>query len=60
MKGEEDFFKVYANVPLDERKNVLVVIDGNHISWNLAYEYMKNKTSDAEKILKTLNEIGII
>ena len=60
MKGEEDFFKVYANVTLDERKNVLVVIDGNHISWNLAYEYMKNKTSDAEKILKTLNEIGII
>ncbi|MCK4708623.1 MAG: efflux RND transporter permease subunit, partial [Gammaproteobacteria bacterium] len=59
-EGEEEFFKVYANVPLDERKNVLVVIEGNPISWLLAYAYIKNKSPDAPKILKILKEIGII
>ncbi len=60
MEREEEFFKVYASVPLDERKNVLVVIDENPISWNLAYACIKNKSPDAGKILKILKEIGII
>ena len=60
MEGEEEFFKTYANVPLDERKNVLVVIYGNPISWILAYTYIKNKSPESPKILKILKEIGII
>jgi len=34
MEGEEDFFKVHSNLPLDERSNVVVVLNGKSISWS--------------------------
>ncbi len=60
MEKTEDFFKVYAGVPLKERDNVIVVIDKNPISWNLAYQEIKNKTENGEKILKILRDLEII
>jgi len=60
MEGDEDFFKTYSNVPLEERNNVVVVIDEKPISWNLAYQEIKNKTKIGEKILKILKELEII
>ena len=53
MEGAEDFFKVYASLPIDERENVVVVIGKAPISWNLAYNEIKHNTKNGEKILKT-------
>ena len=58
--AKEDFFKVYANVPIEERNNVVVVVEEKPISWNLAYQEIKNNTKLAEKILKILKELEII
>lgn len=58
--GAEDFFKVYANIPIEERDNVVVVIDEEPISWNLAYQEIKNNTLRSKKILKILKDIDII
>lgn len=57
---DENFFKVYSQVPLNERKLVAVIIDNEPVSWNVAYEEIKNKTEIGEKILKILKELDII
>ena len=60
MKEKEDFFKIYSNIPIEERKNVVVVIDEQPISWSLAYQEIKNETELGEKIFKILKELDII
>ncbi len=60
MEGVEDFFKVYSSIPLEERSNVVVVLDNKSISWGLAYQEIKNNTENGKKILKTLKELKII
>lgn len=60
MIKEEDFFKIYSNIPIEERNNVIVVIKEKPISWNLAYQEIKNKTELGQKILKILKSLDII
>lgn len=60
MDGKEDFFKVYSSIPLKERKNVIAVVDGQPISWTLAFQEIKNNTKLSLKILKILKELDII
>jgi hypothetical protein len=58
--SEERFFKVYSNLPMNLRKEVVVVIDKQPISWEVAYLEIKNKTSLGTKILKKLVDFHII
>lgn len=58
--GAEDFFKVYSEVPLDERKLVVIVLEKEPISWSLAYKEIKNNTERGKKILKILKDLEII
>ena len=60
MKENEEFFKIHANLPIEERSNVVVVIDKQPISWNIAYLEIKNNTPLGQKILKILRELNII
>ena len=60
MTAKEDFFNVYSSIPLKERKNTVVVIDGQPISWILAFQEIKNNTLQGKKILKILNDLEII
>lgn len=60
IEGAEDFFRVYSEVPLDERKLVVIVLEREPISWNLAYQEIKNNTERGKKILKILKDLEII
>ncbi len=60
MEMKEEFFKIYANLPIEERNNVVVVINKQPISWNIAYLEIKNNTKLGQQILKTLKELGIL
>ena len=60
MENNQEFFRVFSNVPIDERDNVVVIIEGEPISWRLAYIEIKNNTKRGEKILKTLKELEVI
>ncbi|MEK6913810.1 MAG: hypothetical protein AABW47_04035 [Nanoarchaeota archaeon] len=60
MGAEEDFFKIYSSIPLEERNNTLVVIKDTPISWVLAYQEIKNKTKLGQQILKILKDLEII
>jgi hypothetical protein len=55
------FIKVYANLPLGLRNEIVVVLDDvGPITWNAAYIEVDNETEVGQKILKRLHELEII
>ncbi len=60
MGLRERFLKIYSNLPLGLRKEIILVMDGEPITWNAAYIEVKNNTSKGKKILKMLKELDII
>ena len=54
------FIKVYSNLSIGERELAIAVIDEKPISWNLAYNEIKNRTPMGIKILKELTRLDII
>jgi len=62
--GDEEkrakFLRIYADVPDSLREDIIVVIDGKTYTWNTSYLEIKENTELGKKILKTLEEIGII
>ena len=62
--NKERFNQVYANLPLNVRKEVVLVIevDGKDkpITWDVAYIEVKNNTKLGEIISKKLTELKIV
>ena len=54
------FHKIYDNLPLEERKRVIVVINNEPMSWEIARVELNNKTKIGDQILKKLIELLII
>ena len=54
------FFKVYSNVPLGVREEVVIVIDDKALSWNAAYYEVLANSAVSERILRELRELAII
>jgi hypothetical protein len=61
MKNGDKFFKVYANLPLNLREEIVLVLpDVGPITWNVAYLEISGGTLVGEKILEKLFELQII
>ena len=60
MGLKEDFLKIYADIPINIRRDIILVVDEEPITWNVAYMEIINDTSKAEDILKKLRELSII
>ncbi len=56
----ERFMKVYSNIPINLRKEIILVIDDQPITWNVAYLEIKNNTPLGKRILEKLSELEII
>jgi len=61
----ERFLQVYSNLPINVRKEIILVIKGGDgketpISWNVAYIEIMNRTKLGETILKKLIQLEII
>lgn len=54
------FFKVYSNVPLGFRNEIVSVVDDEPITWTVAYIEINNATEKSENILTTLSSLSII
>ena len=54
------FVKVYNSLPLAERDMPCVVIDGDAISWKLAYNEIKENTGLGKRIQTELERLKII
>lgn len=58
---KERFLKIYANLPINLRDEIILVLfNKGPITWNIAYLEVKQNTKLGEKILKKLDELGII
>lgn len=60
MDRKERFLKVYANLPINLREEVVAVIDEQPISWNVAYLEINNGTKLGDTILGKLDALKVI
>ncbi len=58
--SREKFLKLYGNLPLNIRKEVIVIVDDEPISWDVAYIEVKNKTPLSKKILEKLEKLEVL
>ena len=56
----EKFLRVYANVPEGLRGDIIVVVDEKTYNWNTSYFEIKENTKLGEKILKALEQLGVL
>ncbi|MBU1071173.1 hypothetical protein KKG65_02040 [Patescibacteria group bacterium] len=54
------FLNSYANVPLGLRGEIIVVLDGQPMTWNVVKVEVDSNTQKAKEILQKLFELGII
>lgn len=54
------FMCVYSNLPLKLRREIIAVIDGEPITWNVAYQEIVHGTEKGKKILEKLIKLKII
>ena len=57
---QERFLKIYANLPVPERQQVIVVIDGKPHSWDRAFNEISGDTALGKKILEKMEALGIL
>ena len=61
--GKNTFFKFYANLPLNLRRDVVLDLGedgGGPITWEVAYREINNNTEKGEEILRKLIELKFI
>ena len=54
------FLKIYSNIPLNLRKEIILVLDKEPLTWSVAYVEVFNSAGKSERILKKLDEMKII
>ena len=61
MENKDNFLKVYSNLPINLRNEVILVLsDKGPITWNVAFLEINNETELGKIILKKLMELKII
>ncbi len=61
MVNKEQFMKIYANLPVNLRNEIIAVLpDVGPITWNVTYLEISNDTELGKKILEKLSSLKII
>lgn len=60
MDLRAQFQKVYANLPLGARTEIVANIDGEPMTWNAVYIEVQVDTEKSKKILSFLEKIGVL
>lgn len=61
MEGaKEKFLKIYANLPIPVREEIVLSMDEKTISWNVAYLEISQDTALSKIILEKLEKLQII
>ena len=61
IRGKERFLRVYANLPINLRDEIILVLPGTGpITWKVAYLEISNNTELGRVILDKLIELNII
>lgn len=58
----EQFLKVYANVPLSMRDEIILLLgdEKKPLTWDVAYLEVREKTEASKEILQKLKELDLI
>ena len=54
------FLKIYANLPLGVREEVVIVIDSEPLSWKAAQLEVEQNTKKSKEILEQLYKLQIL
>ena len=58
---KERFLQVYANVPLNIRDDIVLVLpDRRTVTWDVAFYAIRDDSEHSQIILAGLNDLGII
>jgi len=57
---KDRFLRAFANLPSDEQDQVIVVINGLPCSWRKAYDEIKADTKLGKKVLKKMEDLGLL
>jgi len=60
MTLKDRFYNIYGNLPLITREEIILVINGEGISWKVAKLYIDQDSPLAIEILKKLEALGVI
>lgn len=60
MNLQTKFLQIYANLPLNQRNEIIVVVDDEPLTWNAARIEIENNTDKGKEILEKLVALGII
>jgi hypothetical protein len=60
MTLKDRFYKIYGNLPLITREEIILVVNGEGISWKVAKLYIDQDSPLAKEILEKLVELGVI
>lgn len=60
MKRKTKFLQIYANLPLTHRSEIVVVIDNEPLTWNVAKIEIENDTQKGKEILEKLFRMRIL
>jgi len=61
MENKEKFIKIYSNLPIGVRQEIVLVLDDSGpITWDVAYSEVISDTPLSKTILKKMNKLGFI
>jgi len=60
MDKSSVFNKIYANLPIGMRNEIVTVVDDLPMTWNVIYVEVQNHTPLAIKALDKLHKLGIL
>jgi len=60
MTLKDRFYNIYGNLPLITREEIILVLNGEGISWKVAKLYIDQDSPLAIEILKKLEALGVI
>lgn len=60
MNKKTRFLQIYANLPLNQRNEIIVVIDDEPLTWNAARIEIENDTPKGKEILEKLAKMKIL
>ncbi|MDD5626442.1 MAG: hypothetical protein PHW01_00285 [Patescibacteria group bacterium] len=60
LTSKEKFLKVYANLPLNLRNEIILTLDNRPITWDVAFFEIDNDTPAGKTILAKLEKLELI
>lgn len=60
MDRNSQFLNIYANLPLNQRNEIVVVLGDEELTWNVAKIEIANNTEKGKEILDKLILLGIL